>query len=98
MLKRCETGLNSFFVFNSTYGLREGEVSLQLSAYNSDMNVNIAVGWHHLYVFIATDVYTVDTVCRKPRKFCFIIQQTWNLTQKFVRLACVKQLQSSLGM
>jgi len=27
MLKRCETGLHSFFVFNSTYGPREGEVS-----------------------------------------------------------------------
>jgi len=47
MLKRCETGLNSFFVFNSTYGHREGEVSLQLSAYIRNMN------WTLQQVYIA---------------------------------------------
>jgi len=40
MLKRCETGLNSFFVFNSTFGPREGEVSLQhLVSHSNDMKV-----------------------------------------------------------
>jgi len=47
MLKRCETGLNSFFIFNSTYGPREGEVSLQHSAHYitllNNMNVMSAL-------------------------------------------------------
>jgi len=44
MLKRCETGLNSFFVFNPTYGLREGEVSEQFSAHITVM-IDCWVTW-----------------------------------------------------
>lgn len=33
MLKRCETGLNSFFVFNSTFGPREGEEDKKILFY-----------------------------------------------------------------
>lgn len=96
--KQYTPSLLSFFIYNPTFGPREGEVDAIWSSHFTVQFVNV-------FIFIFENICIVNKIIcvnvyfsfRKRRRFCFTIRVMWRRMRRSEMWASVKPLSSLQG-